>query len=117
MLRGMRTIFQKMMTWMTVIVLITGFAVPHICLDDHGPTVKAEQHLKTAKIALDDHETSKAKDHACVSHHCCFAKVVNIGQVVAEMVAYADITLIAPSTVYFSSFDPKGLDRPPKFFA
>lgn len=114
----MQTILRKTVTWLAVIMLITGFALPHVCLDDNGPTIKAEQQLKSVKVALDDHQGgSKAKDGCCVSHHCCVAKLVNLGQSVSKAAFYSKAGLMAPSSVHFSSFDPKGLDRPPKYFA
>jgi hypothetical protein len=109
------------MALFTVIMLIMGFSLPHICMDD-VPTIKAEQSLKSIKIALDDHQGgsqdgSKTKDACCTSHHCCFAKLLNTGPLLSQMAFYSNANLTVAPSVDFSSFNPKAFDRPPKFFA
>lgn len=114
----MRTIIQTTMTWLVVIFLITGFAVPHVCLDDSGPIVKSEQQIKAHKIALDDHNSgSKAKDGCCVSHHCCAAKVFNTPAVFSKTASYSRTIMTPAMSVPVHSYHANGLDRPPKSIA
>jgi hypothetical protein len=114
----MKSVLHYTMMWLVVIVLITGFALPHLCLDGDGSTIKTEQQLASAHASLDGHiDGSKIKDGCCTSHHCCVAKLVQAQPFVLHHVFYADAHLTAPATIDFSSFSPQGLDRPPKFFA
>lgn len=114
----MRSILRHMLIVLIAVFLTGSLAIPHICLDDDAALVKVEQQVKVAKTATDSHQDgSKAGDHCCVAHHCCFAKVLNPAHQVSTIAFSTKADLFAVTNDHFSSFDPKGLDRPPKFFA
>lgn len=112
----MRSFLQTLLMILIAVVLTGSLAIPHICLDDEGAAVKVEQQFKTS--SADHPDNSKAGgDNCCVAHHCCFAKLIAPAQPVwkAAFVSKADLPMMDQSRP--ASLDPKGLDRPPKFFA
>ena len=114
----MHTILRSMLMLLITIALTGALAIPHICLDDDAAVVTVEQHKKMAKADTDHHQNnSKAGDHCCIAHHCCSAKLLNPAQPISVATFSAKMTVSSPATNHFSSLDPKGLDRPPKFFA
>lgn len=114
----MRPLIRHVLMIVIAVFLTGSLATPHICLDDDAGLLKVEQQVKIAKVTGDHHQkTSKAGDHCCVAHHCCFAKLTSPAQIISIIAFSETIDLFAVTADHFSSFDPKGLDRPPKFFA
>lgn len=112
----MRIILQNL-TMILFAVLLTGsLAIPHSCLDADNARVKIEQQVKVEKTAMPDHQEN-SKDDCCVSHHCCIAKLINPAQPIWKAAFASKVGLSITDQQSLASFDPKGLDRPPKFFA
>lgn len=114
----MRSILRHILMILVVAVLAGNLATPHLCLDDDAGVVKVYQQAKMAKADTDSHKNnSKAGDHCCIAHHCCSAKLLNAAQPISVVTFAVKVNVFVPAADHFSSFDPKGLDRPPKFFA
>ena len=112
----MQAILRHLLMILIAVVLTGSLATPHICLDDEA-LAKVEHQVKVAKTADSHQNTSKAGDHCCVADHCCFAQLINSAQAISTITFSTKVSLSGATIVHFSSFDPKGLDRPPKFFA
>ncbi len=101
-----------------IAVVLTGtLAVPHICLDAGGKTSSIEQTIKIGKAGAGHQENSKSPDHCCIAHHCCVAKLVSSTQPVGVIAFVSKHIMPVVEQDRLASFDPKVLDRPPKFFA
>lgn len=113
-------LFLRPLLMIVLAVLLTGsLATPHICLDSGtGSAQQIEKQIKLSKIADHSHsKETKSKDHCCIAHHCCSVKLLASAHVITTAVFFDTVDLVAVNTGHFSSYDPKGLDRPPKFFA
>jgi hypothetical protein len=107
-------IFQTLMMILMTALLAGAPAIPHLCLDD-ADVIKAEQVVKNA--SNNHRDSSNSKDKCCLSHHCCFAKLMSPTQSKPQVMSPSKAGLPSIEENRLASFESKGLDRPPKLFA